>query len=898
VEADRSLAVPVTLAVGQVTETVEVMAGTPLLEPNSAEVGTTVNSQQVVELPLNYRNPMGLANLVPTVKGVGYFGQQILTSWRIGAINIGGGQPMTSAFLMDGVPNDKMGDAAGASTFLTTDSTQEFKVVTNSMSAEYGRTTGGVISVVSKSGANEFHGSAFEYLENTAFNANDFFANAAGVPLAPVHQNQFGGSIGGRIIKDRLFVFGNFEDFIQHLSATETINSPTALQRTGDFSKTFAANGQLIAIYDPFTTVPNPGTPGQSIRTAFPGNVIPANRISQFAKTFFSLYPLPNLPGNPVTGTSNLFLLGNIPTDRQTGGVKVDWNMSSSRRLAVRYTRDVLNESVPNGSFFMNVLDNDKKIIYVPRHSGGVSFTDILEPTLLLDVRSGINRDYDQSIPWSYFGKYATTGYPLTDLGFPQSLVSQIQSGAVQFPGLTVADFGGILGGYGSAIGNRAAYTWGSTASLTKIWQGHTLKTGYQFTVYRGFPLDRSPIQLSFTRGFTQGPNPNVASQTSGFGLASLELGTPASGSFTFNPSHAQQEIDHGIYVQDVWKASQRLTVNLGLRWEYQGPFTDRFGVLTDFDPSAPSQLQVSGLTLKGGTTFPGVNGVPRGVVDPRYNHIAPRVGLAYEATRKLVIRSAYGIFWVPERGVLNPPSTGFSITTTMVTSLDNGLTPYNTVDNPFPNGLLVPPGSRQGLLTGIGTSLSGQLRNVSPGYAQQWNFSLQFSPWNNWLIEGAYLGNKGTHLQTLQSLNLDQLDPQYMTLGNALNAQVANPFYGLVASGPLSTPTVSRQQLLLPYPQYTALNGGPMNYLGDSIYHAFALKVEKRFSQGFSILSSYTVSKMIDAAVGSGGAVRTGGTPETGIQSWYNLRNERSKSIYDIPQRAVITALWQEPLF
>jgi hypothetical protein len=677
------------------------------------------------------------------------------------------------------------------------------------------------------------------------------------------------------------------------LSATETINSPTVAQRQGDFSQTRAANGQQITIYDPYSTAPDPSRPGQSIRTAFPDNKIPPEKISQFAKGIFALYPLPNLPGNAVTGTSNLFLIGQIPTDRETGGVKVDWAMSSNRRLSIRYTRDVLNESVPNGSFFPNVLNSDKRIIYVPRHSAALSFTDSLAPTLLFDARSGFNRDYDQSIPWSYDGKYAKTGYPLTDLGLPQSLVNQLQTGAVQFPGLTVAD----LGSYGSAIGNRAAYTWGTTASLTKIWQRHTVKIGYQFTLYRGFPLDRSPLQFTFNRGFTQGPNPTTASTTSGYGLASLELGTPASGSFTYQPSHAQQEIDHGFYVQDDWKVTQKLTLNAGLRWEYQGPFTDRYNVLTNFDPAVASPLKVPGMALRGGLYFPGVNGVPRGVVDVKYTHFAPRFGFAYQALSKLVVRGAYGIFWVPEKGVLNPASTGFGSTTTMIASLDNGLTPYNTIENPFPTGLIQPTNSSEGLLTGIGTNISGQLRDAYPGYAQQWNFTLQYSPWNNWLVEAAYLGNKGTHLQTGQSLNLNQLNPVYMTLGNALNAQVDNPFYGIVSSGPLSTPTISRQQLLLPYPQYTGVTGG-WSYNGISIYHGVALKVEKRFSQGFTILSSYTISKMIDGAVGSGGAVRTGGTPETGIQSWYNLTNERSKSIYDIPQRAVITALWQEPFF
>src|SRR5215831_8023858 len=451
VEADRSMAVPVVLSVGQVNETVVVTGGSPLLEPNTSDLGTTVDAQKIVELPLNARNPMGLANLVPTVKGMGFFGQQVLTSWRIGAVNIGGGQPLTSAFLLDGVPNDKMGDAAGANTYLTTDSTEEFKVITNSMSAEFGRTGGGVISVISKAGSNSFHGSLFEYLQNNKLNANDYFSNASGVPLAPIAQNQWGGSLGGRVIRDKLFFFGNFEGFNQHISQTELVTSPTPAQRAGDFSQTFAANGQLITIYDPLTTSPNSASPGSFIRTPFPGNVIPGDRISQLSKAVWAMYPMGNLPGLPVTHTQNLFLLGKAPTDRQTGGVRVDYNLNQNRRLAVRYTRDVLNESVPTGNYFKSVLDNDKPIVYVPRHSGMVQYTESIRPTLLLDVRSGINRDYDHGLAGSSVGQYAANGFDLSTLGFPKALISQLQTGpsaAGLFPQLAISDL--LVGGTGS----------------------------------------------------------------------------------------------------------------------------------------------------------------------------------------------------------------------------------------------------------------------------------------------------------------------------------------------------------------------------------------------------------------------------------------------------------------
>ncbi|HKD06773.1 MAG TPA: TonB-dependent receptor [Bryobacteraceae bacterium] len=887
VEADRSLAVPVSLTVGQTTETIEVVGGTPLLDTSTSEVGTTIDQQKVMDLPLNARNPMGLANLIPAVKGVGYFGNQVLTSWRVGSINIGGGQALTSAFLLDGVANDKMGDASGPNTFLTTDSTGEFKIITNSMSAEYGRTTGGVISAISKSGQNAYHGSAFDYLQNTALNANNFFNNAAGTPLAPVHQNQFGGSMGGRIIRDRLFFFANFEGFIQHLSNSAIFSAPTAAQRVGDFSAT-TASGKQIVIYDPSTTIPNPASPGTYIRTAFTGNMIPTSRISPFAQAFFSLFPLPNLPGQ----VSNLFLIGQTPTSRYTGGGKLDYLLSSTQRVSFRYTADRLDETTPNGSYFQSVLDNDKKTIFVPRHSGFLSYTNTLSPTLILDIRSSINRDYDQATPWSFVGKNADTNW-LAFLHLPQSFINQIPPLAQQFPALTISGLGGSLGGYGSAIQNRAAYEWGDVISLTKIKGRHTIQAGYQYTLYRGNPYDQAPPAFNFTAGFTQGPNPTVASANAGYGTASMELGLPASGSYTYQNSHEYQELDHGVYVQDDWKVNRKLTLNLGLRWEYQGPFTDRNNEMTNF--SLTDTTTVNGVKLVGGAIFPGTTGIPRGVVDQTWNHFAPRFGFAYQTTSKLVVRGGYGIFWVPERGVLEPAATGFSLQTSMVTSLDNGITPYNTIANPYPQGLVQPTGASAGLLTNLGGAITGQLRGVRQGYAQQWNLTLQYSPWTNWLIEGAYLANKGTHLQQFTN-NLNQLNPLYLSLGNALNSQVPNPYYGLIGNGQLSTPTITLQQSLLPFPQFTSVNGG-WYYPGVSFYNAFTLKVEKRFSQGFSVLLSYANSKLLDASAST--STVTGGNTSTGILNYYNLlEGEYSKAVQDIPQRLVLTGLWAEPFF
>jgi hypothetical protein len=236
-----------------------------------------------------------------------------------------------------------------------------------------------------------------------------------------------------------------------------------------------------------------------------------------------------------------------------------------------------------------------------------------------------------------------------------------------------------------------------------------------------------------------------------------------------------------------------------------------------------------------------------------------------------------------------------------MVASTDGGRTPANTISNPFPQGLIAPTGSTLGALTGVGTSLTGALFNIYRGYSQQWNFTVQHQPLPNLLVEAAYVGNRGVHLY-MASQQLNQLPDQYLSLGSALGQSVPNPFFGILSSGPLASATVPRSQLLLPYPQYTALPGfqggliNPYAYTGDSIYHAVTLKIEKRFSGGFSILAAYAKSKMID--VGDNlGQVRPGAVTGGGPQDWNKLSAERSKSLYDVPQRLVISALWELPI-
>ncbi len=892
VEVDRSVAVPVSLQVGSVTDTVEVQGGTPLLETTTSTLGAIMDQKKVEDLPLNGRNPMGLANLIPTVRGIGYFSGQVLSSWRLAAVSIGGGYPLANGYLVDGIANDKMINS-GPMTFFTVDATQEFKVETNAMSAEFGRTGGGIISIVSKSGTNNFHGSLFDYLRNDKLNANDFFGNKAGRPRGAVRVNQFGATLGGPIKHEKLFFFANYEGYRERRFQQKTVTSPTALERSGDFSDTRMQNGALITIYDPTTTVTDPASPGRYRRTAFANNVIPVSRLSAAGRNVLTYYPTSNLPGLPFTHAQNLFLQAGTPIDKEDIGIRMDYNLTTTRRLSGRYSWDSLDWSFAN--FFGNVAEVDGRHVLIPRHGAFLQYTDALTPTLLMDAKIGFNRQFEHFTTPS-------AGFDITKLGLPASFKAAAQSGrgfeGGVFPRFSVADLDTF--GNANAAGNPSV-TGSASVALTKIRGPHSIKTGFEHRLYsrNDYGADAATGNFTFNRGFTQGPDPQQGSPAGGYGVASLLLGTPGSGLAGITTDSTTSLRTEALFLQDDWTATSRLTLNLGLRWEYEGVPTDRYNVFSNFDPSVASPLKAPGLDLRGGLVFPGANGLDRGLTEQHFHDFGPRFGFAYRTSRKMVVRGGYGILYIPTTGG-DYTRTGFNRRTPMVTTLDNGLTPMNRLDNPFPTGLDQPSGSTLGALTGVGADVSGQLRNVQRGYSQQWNLTVQYEPLPNWLVEAAWVGNHGTRLLML-SRALNVLPDQYLAMGTQLTQSVSNPFAGIIATGPLSFPTVTRRQLLLPFPQFTSagVSGGVTggySFLGNSIYHAFALKVEKRFSRGFSLLAAYTKSKLIDDGQNLA-EVRPGATNTTLVQNWNNLRGERAKSVQDVPQRLVLTALWDVPL-
>ena len=888
VEASRSLAVPVTLQVGAVTETLVVNEGTPLLEPNTSSLGTVMDSKKIEDLPLNGRNPLGLANLIPTVVGIGYFGGELLSTWRMGQVTIAGGTPLNNAFLIDGVANEKMTDYS-AMAFLSVDNTQGFKVISNNMSAEYGRSGGGVISFISKSGTNQFHGLAYEYVRNTDFDSNEFFQNKNGAPRTAEHINQFGGTFGGPIKKDKLFFFFSLDEYRERKAASETITSPTDAERQGIFTGLGTSGCAPITVYDPSSTIPDPNNAAQYVRTSFPNNVIPSSTINPIASAILKFYPKSNLPGQACTGAQNLFLVSPVPINNSNLSIRADYNISSSKRLSGRFGRDSLDWGFAN--YFGNVADTDGRHILDPRRTGVVEYTDTLTPTLLLDARIGVNREQEHTIAPGH-------NLDVASLGFSQQYASLIQSTSnlgYGFPNISITDMTSF--GRPDSTGNPTA-TGTANAILTKIKGNHNVKAGYEQRLYRRSDWGTSDASgaFSFSRAFTQA-NPTVASATSGYGLATFLLGAPTSGTIYHTLDSVDTMNFSALFVQDDWKVSHKLTLNLGLRWEYEGPIKERRNIYPNFSPTVPSALQIAAYpNLTGGYTFPGTSGIPNGVTDANYKNLGPRIGFAYELRPKTVLRGGYGISYIPTFGLgSSAAGASFAVPTTMIASVNSqGLIPTYTFANPFPNGISQPTGSKLGTLTSVGQAANaGYLRNIYRGNAQEFNFTVQHSPWANWLFEAAYVGNKGTHL-TMLNQNLDQLPDIYLALGSQLISTVPNPFFGnpaIPASSSLAAAKITVQQSLLPYPQF--LNALVNNYIGYSFYNAFTFKAERRFAQGVSVLASYTDSKLLDNMQGTG---RPGAVGGAGVQDWYNLKGERARSYQDIPQRLVATASWQIP--
>ena len=893
-EVQQQATVDISLAVGSLATAVDVSSSAPLLNVTSATLGQVIENRLIQSVPNNGRNPLSLVALAPGIVG------------STGGVSfISNGVRNNSAeVLMDGgalTSIEQNGGITDVKYTPTSDAVEEVKVQTNFFSAEFGNTGGTVINMVSKSGTNQVHGVGYYYRRDAALNANNWFSNSRNSPLADSHRNWLGGTIGGPVYlpkiyngKNRTFFFFDTDYYNQLSATTSTASVPTPQQLAGDFSNTRLANGNLVPIYDPYNLTTNAS--GARVRAPVPGNMIPVNRQNPITLNFIKYFPAPTSAGNAFTAANNWFAQGSTPSHDNKIDAKIDQNISDRQRLSGRYSVDWSYSGVAN-------------LVGNPSFNGNpgtarsqnfiLDYTRTQSPTTIYTARAGVLRVASLRDPLS-------TGFDATTLGLPAYMTAA--TGTKDFPQFSAQYRAMGVSGY--AIIHRWETMYQYLGSVTKIISGHSIKAGAEFRkIQENYYQPNLPGGgFTFNRKQT-GLNPLSSSSSQGDGLASAFFGFGSSGTVTIDYPTCQSAGYAGGYINDDWRVSRKLTLNFGLRWDADIPRTDRFDRINWLDLSAPAPIanvpQVKAVfpNLMGLMRFAGPG--DRTPYDGDWNNWQPRFGFAYALNNKTSIRAAYGIFYTVSRHtVKGEVGTAFGFTDSSVPwSLDGGFTQYATFANPWPAGLTFPPGRDPNAFLGMdaGTPLP---RDINPQY-QQWNISIQREVPGRGVVEVNYSASKGTHLYLGDTndavAQLNNLSPLFWPMGvDKLTSLVPNPFYGVITN-PTATdynqPTIQLNNLLRAYPAYAGVGGYRAEpNIGDSSYHSLQIKYEKRFSHGLSVVAHYTFSKMISDSDEAGSDVE-GFAVAGGIQNLFNLRQERSLSGLNRPQRAVVSFDYQLPI-
>jgi hypothetical protein len=874
------------LDVGEMTESIEVSASAAQVNTTIANLGQVINNDTIVSLPNLGRNPMAFTYLTPGVVGSGGRPGDSNTNFVAN-----GSRNSTSDVLLDGVTVVTVEQNSGVTDLKyspAVDAVQEFKVQTNFFSAEFGQTGGAVVNMVTKSGTNNFDGTAYYFLRHSALNANDWFSNRAGRTTPYYRRDQGGGVLGGPLIRNKTFFFVMYEHTESKTPLTSTRTVPTLLQRQGDFSQTRNAAGQVMTIYNPFDTFVN--AQGNLERRPFEGNVIPSSMMDPIALRALSYFPLPNAASTSITETNNWFGQGISQSVNRQMSIKMDQNFSERSRLSARYSYGPYTQTPPNlfgelGPAFP--LNNGPVVGSV--HSFVTEFTKTQSPTALWSARYGLT--------YATYIRDPLERFDLTQLGLPQYMKDQ-----ATFDVFTrfAPDGYSPIGTEGWLKMDRQEGVHHFSGSYTKMIGGHNLKAGaetrWNFLDYAqpGYPSG----QFTFGRGITCRDRFSCAGNE-GNGLAAMLLGWPSGGDFHIDPKVFTRSAYWGFYVHDDWRVVPKLTLNLGLRYDFDVPRWETQNRMSYWDLEAQSPVEVPGYDTRGVIRF--VDDDRRSPFEADMNNVQPRLGFAYALDRKTSIRGAYGLFFTLSRAtVFGHTGGGFNVNSTPTFTLDSNATRYATLANPYPNGMQLPPGRALGDSTFIGLSAGTILpgNNRNPEY-HSWNLSVQREIGWSSVVEANYTGSRGTHL-FIPITTLTPLDPQYWSMGRtALNAAVPNPFYGIITdpqATALNGPTVQRFRLLRPMPHFNGANVGTAEPpRGDSSYHAMQMKWDKRFSRGFSMLAHYTWSKMIDNASHSSGNVSwLGGS--TSVQNIWDLDAERSLSAHDVAHRLAVAGVWQLP--
>jgi hypothetical protein len=926
---NQSANVNVSMQVGAAAQTVEVSAASEaLLSTQEASTGQELDRRMINDLPLLGRGVFDLATLSPGMApAAGFVG---------GSINFisNGSRNSTADILMDGASATSFEQNSGILEPLYTpsvDSVQEFKVQQSNFSAEIGFSGSTIINMVTRSGTNEFHGSGWWFIRRSRLTSNNWFNNSAGVPLAPRSYNLFGGTVGGPIKKDKTFFFFNYEGNRNTAAGTYRFGVPSAAERTGDFGEIcaegFDASGQCLGegqLWDPYSGVYNAdvGGPVKSRFVPFnrldlyqsPGNPVlpagnqpapvPGNLIDPVAAKMITYFPLPNLNVGQANYNiyNNYLAAGSNKGRNDLWDVKIDHSFNENNRLSGHFAHGTSFYTPAN--IFGNPLD---PVAQAPYPSDNwlfsTNYVRTLSPTSLMNITFGFTRSY-------VYSKDIATAYPdyspVTDLGFPSYIeTSGFKATPAAAMDLYATSGNANIGSIPWGIYRSAPETFHLAGSWSRISGKHDLKIGGEGRMNRqnmtqpGEPAGTFWFDQNTTSQEPWVGGDSMASFLTGFG------GDTGWGEYEIPVWPATQSFRFAAYVQDNWKATSKLTLNLGLRYDLEVPRTDRYNRQSYVEPDVPFPETVPG--------EPNLTGVLKFVTpDNRHNYgydknnFGPRFGLAYQLTPKTVLRGGYGVFYqISTRGAAGVGAYGFQgfdrFTPWVTTYQYDGATPGARLSNPYPDGILLPLGNSLGDLSYFGDGIKGPIfaENATP-YEQTWTLGVQHQLPGNIVVDANYVGKKGTKLYFGGAEGLNYLGSQVEGYSPDqiadLVTYVPNPFYGVAPdySQLGSSPEVPAYYLQLPHPQFTGISGiAPP--VANSIYNALQLKVEKRYSQGLQFLVTYTLSKSIDdASVTHGGLTWLGG--RTSLQDPNRHYLERSLSDWDMPQVLGITYVYDLP--
>lgn len=845
VSTSEPVTVDFTLEIGQAAESITVTAAAPMLNTTNADLGQVLDKTYVDMMTVSLtRNVMNLRNMAPGVTGA----TGTYTSNAQGEFSIAGGGSGTgrNEVIVDGIPNTTAGGTIGFVPSL--DSVEEVRVHTTLFDAAMGHSNAGAVTIVTKGGSNDLHGALYLYKRWPGFYANSWTNNRLGLPKPPVQYYQWGYTVSGPVWLPKLFNGRNRTFFSTSLerdrdprALTRQARVPTEEERTGDFSHTLNRLGGAFAIYDPLTSVIKGNT---VTRQPFAGARIPSSRISPIGAAVLSKYPLPNQNVAPLLGTYNWGLSKILAVSQSQTAVRIDHVLSDKQRLFSRFgilDRDQNTEDLIYGvTSFPVEGGSGLGRLFRRRVSFGIDDTIVFSPTLVGSVRlSGLSYSSNQTV--------GAAGADPRDLRLPDVIV---QNQAVR--GWSTFNLGENIPAIGSTQAFSREVVYSLLSNWTKLTGKHATKFGVDYRLARNSNVSPGGnASAAFTAGptFTQSdPYDRNAANVSGSGMATLLLGLADSGSLGYNTPTSTQNHYLALFVQNDWQITPRFTLNTGVRYELEFPYTERYNRNSyRFDEDAPLPVKVPGLDLKGGILFAGVDGNPR-AVSPDKNNFGPRIGFAYRPFGNTVLRAGYGMFYTTIS--LNTGFYGavnvFNSQTPFVSSTDNGATPFTTLADPFPAGLRQPQGSAAGLMAQVGDSLTiFDHRRVNP-YNQQWQLSVQQELPARVLFEVAYMGMHS--VKQIESFNLNEKPDIYLPLGRAENNPVPNPFLNIFpANSTLGRgATIPQNRLWVRFPQFTTLTLQGAN-TGRALYHSLQMKADKRLSHGLNVLFVYTFSRLMD---------------------------------------------------